>query len=395
MDDNSAAAKRWSNVMMMGATQAPTIQFRAAQGMRLVDADGKTYLDFLSGIAVNSLGHAHPAIVKAIIEQANCLSHVSNLYASEPPIRLAERLVELFPEGVGARVFFANSGAEANEAAFKIARRTGKTKIIAAKNSFHGRTMGALALTGQPSKQDPFEPLPGPVEFVDYGDIEHLRAVIDNDTAAVFLEAIQGEGGVVVPPDAYLVQVRQLTLEMGALLVIDEVQTGIGRTGKWFAHQHLGIQPDVVTSAKALGGGLPLGACIAFGPAAELLSGGQHASTFGGNPIACAAGLAVLDTIEKDGLLANATDMGKAMQDGIRTIGHPLVKEVRGIGLLIAIELTQPRAAEFERAALQHGFIVNAVQPSVVRLAPPLIITFAEVETFLEALQDLLDVTTT
>ena len=285
----------------------------------------------MAGLAVNVLGHAHPAVVAAVSEQIATLGHTSNLVANEPSVRLADRLLEL--TGRDGRVFFANSGAEANEAAFKISRRTGRGSIVSTEGGFHGRTMGALALTGQPAKRTPFEPLPAGVSFVPYGDADALTAAVGPGTAAVVLEPVQGESGVVVPPAGYLAAAREVTEQHGALLVIDEVQTGIGRTGQWFAHQHDGVEPDVITLAKGLGGGLPIGACLAFGDAADLLGPGQHGTTFGGNPVVCAAGLAVLDTIESDGLLDRAAVLGARLRSGIEGIGHPLVASVRGAGL--------------------------------------------------------------
>ena len=291
-------------------------------------------------------------------------------------------------------MFFANSGAEANEAAFKMARRTGRPTVVAADGAFHGRTMGALALTGQPAKRAPFEPLPGGVSFVPYGDAAALAAAVDGGTAAVVLEPVLGEGGVVPAPAGYLETAREVTRASGALLVLDEVQTGIGRTGAWFAHQTAGVEPDVLTLAKGLGGGLPVSACLAFGDAAALLQPGQHGTTFGGNPVSCAAALAVLDTIEADGLLERAEALGKALSAGITGLGHPLVATVRGAGLMLGIVLTAPVAAEVEMAAREHGFLVNAVAPDVVRLVPPLVLTDTQADSFLSALPEVLDAAT-
>jgi acetylornithine aminotransferase len=312
---------------------------------------------------------------------------VSNLVANEPAAELAERLLDL--TGREGRVFFCNSGAEANETAFKLARRTGRTSVVAAEGSFHGRTMGALALTGQPAKRAPFEPLPGGVMFVPYGDGPALRSAVGSWTAAAFLEPILGEGGVVPAPEGYLATARAATSQHGALLVIDEVQTGLGRTGSWFASTEL--RPDVMTLAKGLGGGLPLGACLAFDDAAELLAPGQHGSTFGGNPVSCAAALAVLDTIEKEGLCERADALGQRLQRGIAGLAHPLVDEVRGAGLMLGIALTAPVAASVEAAARDRGFLVNTVAPHVVRLLPPLVLTDTQVDTFLAVLPDVLD----
>jgi acetylornithine/N-succinyldiaminopimelate aminotransferase len=288
--------RRWSEVIM-ATYAAPPLTLVRGDGAQVWDETGKGYLDLVAGIAVNVLGHAHPAIIEAVSRQVATLGHTSNLVANEPSVRLAERLLGLV--GRDGKVFFANSGAEANEAAFKLARRTGRPQVVATDGGFHGRTMGALALTGQPAKRAPFEPLPGPVTFVPYGDAAALRAAVLADTAAIFLEPVQGEAGVVLPPEGYLADARRIATESGALLVLDEVQTGIGRTGAWFAHQREGVDPDVLTLAKGLGGGLPIGACLAFGDAASLLEPGQHGSTFGGNPVSCAAALAVFDNIER------------------------------------------------------------------------------------------------
>jgi len=370
----------------------PSIAFAKGKGTQLWDADGKQYLDFVSGVAVNALGHGHPAVIEAVTRQVQQLGHVSNLYTAEPPIALAERLLDLAASsGSDGRVFFCNSGAEANEAAFKIARLTGRPKIVSMLGSFHGRTMGALAMTGQTVKHSGFEPLPSGVTFVPYGDVDALRNAVDRDTAAVILEPIQGEYGVAMPPDGFLSSARQITETMGSLLIVDEVQTGTGRTGDWFGHQASGIRPDVITLAKGIGGGLPLGACIGFGNAGRMFSAGKHASTFGGNPVACAAGLAVIDTIVADDLLRNARDMGDYLQNGIRELEHRSVTEVRGRGLLIGMVLDGDRAGAVQEAAQRHGLLVNAVQPGVVRLAPPLIVEKGDVEAFLDKLPAVLD----
>jgi acetylornithine aminotransferase len=361
------------------------------EGCYVWDEDGNRYLDLLAGIAVNSLGHAHPSLVAAVTEQIGVLSHTSNFFATAPQIALAERLLTLSSVGSNGRVFFCNSGAEAIEAAFKIARKTGKRKLLAARGSFHGRTMGALALTGQPTKRVPFAPLPPEVVFIDYGDEAALSAEIDEDTAAVFLEPVQGEGGVVPPPPGYLAAAREMTAARDALLVVDEIQTGIGRTGRWFAYQREGIAPDVITVAKGLAGGIPIGACIGIGAAATLLAKGEHGSTFGGNPLACAAALAVLDTIERDGLVDSAAKVGEHLAAAIEALAHPLVTGIRGSGLLIGITLAQPVAARATAAALDAGYIVNDVAPDVIRLAPPLILTTAQVDEFAVALPAILD----
>ncbi len=382
--------ERWGAVMMDNYG-TPPLALATGQGAMVTDVDGNSYLDLIGGIAVNVLGHAHPAVTAAVTAQLGTLGHVSNLYATGPGVTLAERLVGHLGAEVPARVFFCNSGAEANEAAFKISRLTGRTKIVAAQGSFHGRTMGALALTGQPAKRAPFEPLPGYVTHVPYGDVGALAAAITGETAAVFLEPIMGEGGVVVPPDGYLAAAREITAARGALLAVDEVQTGVGRTGVFYAHRHDGITPDIVTLAKGLGGGLPIGACVAIGPAAGLMTPGTHGSTFGGNPVCAAAGLAVLDVLEADGLMHSATCLGAALAQRIEALRHPLVDHVRGRGLLRGIVLTGPHAKDVETAARRAGFLVNAAAPDVVRLAPPLIITEAQIEGFLAALPGILD----
>jgi acetylornithine aminotransferase len=378
---------RWTEVMLPSYGE-PTLTLVRGDGATVWDDAGNSYVDLVAGIAVNALGHAHPAVVEAVGRQVATLGHTSNLVANEPSLRLAERLLAL--SGRDGRVFFANSGAEANEAAFKMARRTGRPDVVAADGAFHGRTMGALALTGQPAKRAPFEPLPGGVSFVPYGDAAALTAAVDGSTAAVVLEPVLGEGGVVPAPAGYLETAREVTRANGALLVLDEVQTGIGRTGAWFAHQAAGVEPDVLTLAKGLGGGLPVSACLAFGDAAMLLQPGQHGTTFGGNPVSCAAALAVLDTIEADGLLERAESLGKALSAGITGLGHPLVATVRGAGLMLGIVLTAPVAAEVEAAARRHGFLVNAVAPDVVRLVPPLVLTDTQADSFLTALPEVL-----
>ncbi len=385
---SATTAARWSRSLMRNYA-VPPVTLTRGQGAEVWDDTGRRYVDLVGGIAVNALGHAHPAVVEAVTRQVSRLGHVSNLVASEPAVALAERLLEL--TGRDGRVFFCNSGAEANEAAFKLARLTGRTPVVAAQGAFHGRTMGALALTGQPAKRAPFEPLPAGVSFVPYGDARALAAAVDPSTAAVFLEPVQGEAGVVVPPAGYLAAARTVTAEHGALLVLDEVQTGIGRTGTWFAAEQSGVEPDVMTLAKGLGGGLPIGACLAFGRAAELFTAGQHGTTFGGNPIACAAALAVLDTIAADGLLARATALGAGIVSGVEAMAHPLVAEIRGSGLLLGLVLTEPAAVAVENSARDNGFLLNAVAPDVVRLAPPFVLTDAHVESFLAALPRLLD----
>lgn len=380
--------QRWEAVMMNNYG-TPAMALASGDGAVVTDVDGKIYLDLLGGIAVNVLGHRHPAVIEAVSTQLNTLGHTSNLYATEPGIALAEALVEHL--GAPARAFFCNSGTEANEVAFKLSRLTGRTKLVAAQDAFHGRTMGSLALTGQPSKQAPFAPLPGDITHVPYGDAEALAGAVDDATAAVFLEPIMGESGVVVPPEGYLAAARDITARHGALLVLDEVQTGMGRTGTFFAHQHDGIAPDVVTLAKGLGGGLPIGACLAIGPAADLMTPGLHGSTFGGNPICAAAALAVLRVLAEDNLIRHAEVLGKSLRHGIEALAHPLVDHVRGRGLLCGVALTAPRAKDAEAAARRAGFLVNAAAPDVIRLAPPLIITEAQIDAFITALPGILD----
>ena len=389
---------RWEAVMMNNYG-TPPLALATGDGAVVTDTDGKNYLDLLGGIAVNLLGHRHPAVIEAVTAQLNTLGHTSNLYATEPGIALAEQLVgHLGSSGASeatgdaiARAFFCNSGTEANEVAVKITRLTGRTKLVAAEGGFHGRTMGSLALTGQPAKRAPFEPLPGEVTFVPYGDAEALEAAVTDETAAVFLEPIMGEGGVVVPPPGYLARAREITAAHGTLLVLDEVQTGVGRTGTFYAHQHDGITPDIVTLAKGLGGGLPIGACLAIGATADLLTPGLHGSTFGGNPVCTAAALAVLKTLAAEDLIAKADVLGKTISHGVEELHHPLVSHVRGRGLLLGIVLTAEKAKAVETAARDAGFLVNAAAADVIRLAPPLIITETQIDEFLTALPAVLD----
>ncbi len=384
----STLVERWS-AAMMDNYGTPSLALVSGSGAVVVDEAGREYVDLLGGIAVNALGHAHPAVVAAVSKQVATLGHVSNLFVAEPPVALAELLLAL--AGRPGRVFFANSGAEANEAAFKLSRLTGRTHVVATRGGFHGRTMGALALTGQPAKADPFRPLPGDVTHVAYGDAAALAEAVTDAIAMVIIEPIQGENGVVVPPPGYLAEARRITAAHGALLVLDEVQTGIGRTGHWFAHQAEGVEPDLVTLAKGLGGGLPIGACLAFGRAAELLGPGSHGTTFGGNPVSCAAALAVVATIANEGLLDHVKRIGERLRRGIEALGHPLVTEVRGAGLLLGIVLDQPVSGAVATALREAGFLVNPVQPGVVRLAPPLILTAEQVDAFLAALPAALD----
>ncbi|MFC0100475.1 acetylornithine transaminase [Micromonospora marina] len=379
----STLVQRW-NATMMDNYGTPPLALVSGTGAVVVDETGREYVDLLGGIAVNALGHAHPAVVAAVSRQVATLGHVSNLFVAEPPVALAELLLAL--AGRPGRVFFANSGAEANEAAFKLSRLTGRRHVVATHGGFHGRTMGALALTGQPAKADPFRPLPGDVTHVPFGDAEALAAAVTDDTAMLIVEPIQGENGVVVAPPGYLAAARRVTAAHGALLVLDEVQTGVGRTGHWFAHQAEGVEPDVITLAKGLGGGLPLGACLAFGRAADLLTPGSHGTTFGGNPVSCAAALAVVSTIAHEGLLDHVKRVGERLRRGVEALGHPLVREVRGAGLLLGIVLDQPVSGAATAALREAGFLVNPVQPDVVRLAPPLILTGAQADAFLAAL---------
>ena len=380
----------------------PQLALARGEGCRVWDADGHEYLDLFAGIAVSSLGHAHPALVGAVTGQVSTLAHTSNLFLHEPGITLAERLLALLGPGTGpadARIFFANSGAEANEAAIKLVRRHwdrrgqggARPVFVATENGFHGRTMGALALTGKASIRDPFGPFGIDVRFVPFGDADALRAAAGPDCAAVFVEPCQGEAGVIPPPPGYLRAAREACDASGAVLVIDEIQSGIGRTGDWFAYRCEGVTPDVLTLAKGLGGGLPIGACVGFGAFGRVLGKGDHGSTFGANPVACAAALAVLETIEADGLLQTAATVGQQLRDGIAAIQHPLLAGVRGQGLWLAAILASNAAADVEAAARRAGFLVNAVQPDAIRLAPPLIITTAQAAAFLSALPHILD----
>ncbi|TIC80413.1 acetylornithine transaminase [Nocardioides sp. GY 10113] len=380
---------------LMNTFGAPKLVLTRGTGAHVWDADGREYVDLLGGIAVNALGHAHPRLVGAVTEQLGTLGHISNFFASEPQIRLAERLLALLGLGdLGGRVFFTNSGTEANEAAFKLTRRTGRTRVVATEGAFHGRTMGALALTAKEAYRAPFEPLPGDVVFVPYGDAAALEAAVDETTAAVVIEPVQGEAGVVVPPRDYLPAARRITHERGALLWLDEVQTGIGRMGSWFAHQHPDlvaepVVPDIVTLAKGLAGGIPIGACIATGGTGKLFDPGNHGTTFGGNPVAAAAALAVIDTIEDEGLLEHVTALGERLRVGLGADAR--VTEVRGTGLLIGLDLAQPLAAEVVAAAQDAGFILNAATPERIRLAPPLVLTAEDVTAFLAAWPGILD----
>lgn len=376
---NKKILKRWST-SVQNNYGTPTIALVKGNGIVVTDADGKKYLDFLGGIATNILGHAHPSIVKAVTRQVSTLSHVSNFYAHPVAVELAEKLTSLTGDK-GAKVFFCQSGAEANEAAFKLSRRTGKIKVVAAQGAFHGRTMGALSLTGQPSKREPFLPLVKGVKHVPYGDIDAMRKAVTRKTAMVIIEPIMGEAGVVVPPSDYLQQLRQLCDEKGALLVIDAVQTGMGRTGDWFGYEYSGITPDVITLAKGLGGGLPLGAMIALGKASGLFQPGDHGSTFGGNPVTTAAGLAAINFIESKKILKKVNLQGINLMQEIAMI--PGVQEVRGAGLLIGIELQTLKATDVATAMREAGVLVNAANETTIRIAPALIVTDLQINKFI------------
>ena len=384
---------RW-DAALMGNYGTPPVVLARGSGATVWDVDGREYVDLLGGIAVNLLGHAHPAVVEAVSTQVATLGHTSNLAAHAPGIELAERLQALVGAGPDSRVLFTNSGAEANEAALKLARRLRpRGGWVAAEGAFHGRTLGALAITGQPAKREPFEPLPGPVVFVPYGDAAALAAAVGPTTASVVLEPVMGEAGVVLPPPGYLEAARAACDEHGALLHLDEVQGGVGRVGAWLTSRVIApsVVPDVITMAKALGGGLPIGAVVANGRAATALRKGDHGTTFGGSPIACAAALAVLRTVEADGLLDAADRLGTRLRTGVEQLAHPLVDHVRGLGLWLGIVLTEPVAAAAEAGLRDAGFLVNAAAPTVLRLAPPLVVTPAQVDAFVTALAPVLD----
>jgi acetylornithine/N-succinyldiaminopimelate aminotransferase len=377
---------------VMGVFGRPKAVLTRGEGCYVWDVDGKRYLDLLAGIAVNALGHGHPDVVDAVCKQAASLIHVSNFFATPPQIELAERLLAVAGAPDGSAVFFANSGTEAIEAAIKLSRRTGRTALVAAEGSFHGRTTGALALTHKHAYREPFAPLIPSVTHVPLNDERALRTAVTADVAALFLEPIQGEAGIVPADPAYLRLARELTTATGTLLILDEVQTGVGRTGTWFAFQQAGIVPDAITVAKGLGGGVPIGALVTFGPTVSgLLTAGQHGSTFGGNPLAAAAGLAVLGAIDREGLLAHATSVGNHLVDSVAALGHPLISGVRGAGLLRAIVLSADVSAIVADRALTAGFIINAPTPDALRFAPPLVITMAQVDEFVAALPQLLD----
>ncbi|MFH0412554.1 acetylornithine transaminase [Corynebacterium sp. L4756] len=386
MSNTESLTGSWSKAMMNNYG-TPPVGIVSGYGAHLVDEEGKDYIDLLAGIAVNSLGTNHPAVVKAVTEQVTTLSHVSNLFASPPAVKLAQRLQDKIGDD-SARVIFTNSGAEANEAAFKLARLTGRRRILAADHGFHGRTMGSLALTGQPSKRDIFAPLPGGVEFYPYGDIDYLRKLVEvnpTDTAAIILEPIQGETGVIPAPEGFLADIRALCDEHGILMMVDEVQTGVGRTGTFFAFEKAGITPDVITMAKGLGAGLPIGACIGVGKAAELFGPGSHGTTFGGNPVSCAAANAVLDTVD-EAFVEEVNAKGAKFTDALNDF--ELVDHVRGYGLLLGVVLTQPVAKQAVAEGLKQGLIINAPSEDVVRIAPPLVITEEDIDQALAKLRD-------
>lgn len=372
----------WNNIFLNNYG-TPTIELVEGEGVVVKDSQGNIYLDFLSGIAVNALGHAHPAVIDAVSKQIRKLSHTSNFYANEPAINLAEKLIAI--SNLDAKVFFCNSGAEANEAAIKLSRRTGKKNVIAANNSFHGRTMGSLSITGQLAKQKPFKPLLGDVQFIDINSKSGVRK-IKRKTASVFLESIQGEGGVTPCTNEFLKAVRAKTIKTKSLLVMDEVQTGLGRTGQWFGYENAEITPDVVTLAKALGGGLPMGAILVTGEAKELFEPGQHGSTFGGNPVVASAALATIDVIEKEKLLENSLNMGELLIKCINQIEG--IKEVRGRGLLLGVELTELAAKDVELECRKMGLLLNAVTEKTLRLAPALIVNIEQVKRCSEIIDD-------
>jgi acetylornithine aminotransferase len=374
-----SAAITWDDVMMTNYG-TPSRTFVSGKGCVLKDDRGKSYLDFLAGIATNVLGHGHPAVIKAVTKQVSTLAHVSNFFSHPQGLLLASRLQKMTGDS-NARIFFCNSGAEANEAALKISRRTGRSRIVAAQGSFHGRTMGALSMTGQPSKREPFAPLLKGITHVPYGDLSAMSRAVSKKTAMIIVEPIMGEAGVVTPEVGYLAGLREICDRVGALLVFDCVQTGIGRTGQWFGFEHEKVQPDVVTLAKGIGGGLPLGATIAYGRAAQLLQPGDHGTTFGGNPIACAAANAVLDVIESKNLMKSAQVFEKQIKKSLS--GTAGVSEVRGRGLLLGIELTTPIAKKVAALMLEAGVIVNAANDQTIRIAPPLIVTMPQIEKFI------------
>ena len=392
MSEHTQQIKDRYQAVMMPNYGLPELVLAKGEGCVVWDVDGNSYLDLIGGIAVSALGHNHPAIVAAVTAQVSKLAHISNLFAHEGQVALAEKLLGL--AGVSGKVFFANSGTEANEAAIKLVRRVQGAQrpvFVAVEHGFHGRSMGSLSLTGKTSIREDFSPFGVEVRFVPFGDQAALAAAVGPDCAAVFIEPTLGEGGVVPAPAGYLAAVREVCDAAGALFVLDEIQSGIGRTGAWFAFQAEGVSQDVITLAKGLGGGLPIGACIGIGAAADGFMRGDHGSTFGGNPIACAAALAVLDVIEKDGLLDQVSKVGTKLADGLGSIEHPLVTGARGTGLWQALVLAEPAAGKVEAAAREAGFLVNAVQPDAVRVAPPLILTEEQAESFVDALPGIVE----
>jgi acetylornithine/N-succinyldiaminopimelate aminotransferase len=389
--------QRWSQAFLANYA-SPDLMLVSGQGSWVRDDAGKGYLDLIGGIAVTSVGHAHPKVVEAVARQVGTLAHTSNLFAHPGALELAERLQGWIP--APSRVFLCNDGATANEAALKLARKHGRRldptgaclEVVAAVGGFHGRTFGALAVTGQPDKQAPFAPLPGPVSFVPFGDLDAMAAaIVRGRTAAVILEPIQGEGGVVVPPEGYLAAVRALCDDAGALLIVDEVQTGAARTGPWLASVGAGVLPDVVTLAKGLGGGLPIGACLAVGDAATLFQPGDHGSTFGGNPVSTAASLAVMEVLEELDAPRRVVEAGQRFSGAVDRLADPRIVGTRGAGLLQAVVIDGPPAAAVQAAARSAGFLVNAVRPDAIRIAPPLTISDDELDRFVAALPDLLD----
>lgn len=392
MNTPGSATEAWTDryrASLMNTFGPPKLVLERGEGTHVWDVDGKEYVDFLGGIAVNTLGHGHPALVAAVTEQLSTLGHISNFFASRPQVELAERLLALMAPGTDGRVFFVSSGAEANEAALKLTRRTGRTHVVAMEDSFHGRTMGALALTSKKAYRAPFEPLPGDVTWVPYGDVDALAAAVTDATAAVVIEPLQGEAGVNVASDDFLRAARDITTAAGALLWLDEVQSGMGRTGHWLASHPSGVVPDVVTLAKGLAGGIPIGACLALGEAGSLFEPGNHGTTFGGNPVACAAALAVIATIERDGLLAHAVEMGERLRAGIAA--DPRVTDVRGDGVLVGLTLSGVTAPDVVAAAQDAGWIINATGPDRIRFAPPLVVPASEVDALVAAWPGLLD----
>lgn len=370
---------------MMGTFAPPLAMLERGEGAHVWDVDGNRYLDFLAGIAVNALGHAHPVLVDAVSRQVATLAHVSNYFASPPQLELAERLRRITGAGDGGRVFFANSGAEAIEAAIKLARLNRgdgrRTRILSLINSFHGRTMGSLSLTGKTALREAFEPLLPGIEHIDT-TVAALEAAMDDSVAAIFIEPIKGEAGVLDLPDGFLRRARELATKYGALLILDEIQTGVGRTGTWFAFQQTDVVPDALVLAKGIAGGVPIGALVTFGAASEMFKPGQHGSTFGGNPLATAAGNAVLGEIERAGLIENATVIGAKLRAVVEAIDSPLITEVRGQGALVGLGLSQPVAGALSAAAFANGLIINAPNDSTIRIAPPLIVGDAELEEF-------------